>query len=192
MIIDQLEDIDSSKFVLEDESQLSDINKEIARYYCLNARVTWENSIWHLIDKAFYQWVVFQLIQRCTLSFQSSKLLFQLAFHIHLMNVFNSLLHDESNWCFNDLFQVDLSQENTQRKKIQRDRWTRREWWQWCRRARARHMRKERAMMTSSSADSDVDVDATLTTSRSDHRSDDSSEANEVAVTAVSSDDSDE
>jgi len=40
MIIDQLEDIDNSKFVLEDESQLSDINKEIARYYCLNARVT--------------------------------------------------------------------------------------------------------------------------------------------------------
>jgi hypothetical protein len=40
MIIDQLEDINSSKFIFEDESQLSDINEEIARYYCLNARVT--------------------------------------------------------------------------------------------------------------------------------------------------------
>jgi len=40
MIVDQLEDIDSLKFVFKDESQLSDINKEIARYHCLNARIT--------------------------------------------------------------------------------------------------------------------------------------------------------
>jgi len=40
MIIDQLEDIDSLKFVLEDESQLSNINKEIAKYHGLNARIT--------------------------------------------------------------------------------------------------------------------------------------------------------
>jgi len=40
MIVDQLEDIDSSKFIFEDESQLSDINKEITKYHCLNARVT--------------------------------------------------------------------------------------------------------------------------------------------------------
>jgi len=40
MIVDQLKDIDSSKFIFEDESQLSDINKEIARYHCLNARIT--------------------------------------------------------------------------------------------------------------------------------------------------------
>jgi len=40
MIVDQLEDIDDSKFVFEDESQLSDINKEIAKYHCLNAKIT--------------------------------------------------------------------------------------------------------------------------------------------------------
>ncbi len=40
MIIDQLEDIDSSKFVLEDESQLNDINKEVTRYHDLNAKIT--------------------------------------------------------------------------------------------------------------------------------------------------------
>jgi len=40
MIIDQLEDIDSLKFVFENESQLSDINKEVTRYHCLNAKVT--------------------------------------------------------------------------------------------------------------------------------------------------------
>jgi transcription initiation factor IIE alpha subunit len=40
MIIDQLEDIDSSKIIFEDENQLNDINKEIARYHCLNARIT--------------------------------------------------------------------------------------------------------------------------------------------------------
>jgi len=40
MIIDQLEDIDSLKFIFEDENQLSDINKEVAKYHCLNARVT--------------------------------------------------------------------------------------------------------------------------------------------------------
>jgi len=40
MIIDQLKNIDSSKFVFEDESQLSDINKKIARYHCLIARIT--------------------------------------------------------------------------------------------------------------------------------------------------------
>ncbi len=40
MIIDQLKDIDDLKFIFEDESQLSDINKEITRYYCLNARIT--------------------------------------------------------------------------------------------------------------------------------------------------------
>ncbi len=40
MIINQLEDINSSKFILEDESQLSDINKEVARYHDLNAKIT--------------------------------------------------------------------------------------------------------------------------------------------------------
>jgi len=40
MIIDQLKDIDSSKFIFEDENQLSDINKEVAKYHCLNARIT--------------------------------------------------------------------------------------------------------------------------------------------------------
>jgi len=40
MIVDQLEDIDDSKFVFEDENQLSDINKGVAKYHCLNARVT--------------------------------------------------------------------------------------------------------------------------------------------------------
>ncbi len=172
MIIDQLEDINSSKFIFEDESQLSDINEEIARYYCLNARVTWEDSIWRLTDRILYYWVVSRLIQRCTLSFQSLKLLFQLAFHIRLMNVFNSLSHNESSRCFDDLFQINSSQENTWRREIRRDRWTQRKWRRWCRRARARHMRGEEATTTSSSAgsDSDVDVDATLTASRSGHR----------------------
>jgi len=40
MIIDQLENIDSLKFIFEDENQLSNINKEIAKYHCLNARIT--------------------------------------------------------------------------------------------------------------------------------------------------------
>jgi len=40
MNVDQLEDIDDLKFVFEDENQLSDINKEVAKYYCLNARIT--------------------------------------------------------------------------------------------------------------------------------------------------------
>jgi len=40
MIIDQLEDINSLKFIFEDESQLSNINKKIAKYHCLNAKVT--------------------------------------------------------------------------------------------------------------------------------------------------------
>ncbi len=40
MIIDQLENIDSLKFIFEDESQLNDINKEVAKYHCLNAKVT--------------------------------------------------------------------------------------------------------------------------------------------------------
>jgi len=45
MIIDQFKDINSSKFIFEDESQLSDINKKIVRYHCLNARITSKNSI---------------------------------------------------------------------------------------------------------------------------------------------------
>ena len=170
MIIDQLEDIDSLKFVLEDESQLSNINKEIAKYHGLNARITWRNNIWRLTDSDLYHWVVSWLIQRCTLSFQSSKLLFQLTFHIRLMNIFNSLSHDESSWCFNDLFWVNSFQESIWRKETWRDRWIQWEWWWWCRRAKARYMREEKAMMTSSSADSDVNVDVTLTTSRDDHR----------------------
>jgi len=40
MIIDQLEDINSLKFIFKDENQLNDINKEIAKYHCLNAKVT--------------------------------------------------------------------------------------------------------------------------------------------------------
>ncbi len=169
MIIDQLENINSLKFIFEDENQLNNINKEIAKYHCLNARVTWENSIWCLTDSVFYHWVVSQLIQRCTLSFQSLKLLFQLVFHICLMNVFNSLSHDENYWCFNDLFQVDFSQENIRRRRIRRDRWTWRRWWWWCREARAKLMKEKKVMTTSSSVDGDVDVDASLTTSRSGH-----------------------
>ena len=69
MNVDQLEDIDDLKFVFEDENQLSDINKEVAKYYCLNARITWKNSIWRLTDSALCHWVVSRLIQRCTLSF---------------------------------------------------------------------------------------------------------------------------
>ncbi len=40
MIIDQLKNINDLKFIFEDESQLSDINKKIMRYYCLNAKIT--------------------------------------------------------------------------------------------------------------------------------------------------------
>jgi len=40
MIIDQLEDIDSLKFIFENENQLNDINKKIAKYHCLNMRIT--------------------------------------------------------------------------------------------------------------------------------------------------------
>jgi len=40
MIVDQLEDIDDLKFIFENESQLSNINKEVAKYHCLNVKVT--------------------------------------------------------------------------------------------------------------------------------------------------------
>ncbi len=40
MIIDQLENINSLKFIFENKNQLSDINKEIAKYHCLNAKIT--------------------------------------------------------------------------------------------------------------------------------------------------------
>ena len=172
MIVDQLEDIDSSKFIFEDESQLSDINKEITKYHCLNARVTWGNSIWRLTDRVLYHWVVSRLIQRCTLSFQSSKLLFQLAFHVRLTNVFNSLLHDESSRCFDGLFRAGPPQGGTRRERTRRDRWIRRRWRRWCRRARAGHMGGGGAAAASSPAGSDsgVGVDAALAASRSGHR----------------------
>ncbi len=40
MIVDQLKNINSSKFIFEDENQLNDINKEVIKYHCLNARIT--------------------------------------------------------------------------------------------------------------------------------------------------------
>ncbi len=39
MIVDQLENIDGSKFVFEDINELNGINKEVACYHCLNAGV---------------------------------------------------------------------------------------------------------------------------------------------------------
>ena len=170
MIVDQLKDIDSSKFIFEDENQLNNINKEITKYHCLNAKITWRDSIWCLTDDDLYHRVVFWLIQRCTLSFQSLKLLFQLVFHIRLMNIFNSLSHDESNQCFDDLFRVGLFQGSTRRGGIRRGRWTRRGWWRWCRRARAGHMGGGGATAASPPAGSGVGVDAALAASRGGHR----------------------
>ncbi len=70
---------------------LSNINKEIACYHCLNARIIWRDDIWRLTDNALWRWVVSRVIQRCTLSFYSSKLQFQLAFYIRLTSGFNSV-----------------------------------------------------------------------------------------------------
>ncbi len=39
MIVDQLENIDGSKFVFEDINELNGINKVVACYHCLNAGV---------------------------------------------------------------------------------------------------------------------------------------------------------
>ncbi len=39
MIVDQLEDIDGSKFIFEDIDELDDINKGVACYHCMNARI---------------------------------------------------------------------------------------------------------------------------------------------------------
>ncbi len=40
MIIDQLKNINSLKFIFKDENQLSDINKEIVKYHYLNVKIT--------------------------------------------------------------------------------------------------------------------------------------------------------
>jgi len=40
MIIDQLENINCLKLILEDIDKLNDINKEIACYHCLNTKIT--------------------------------------------------------------------------------------------------------------------------------------------------------
>ncbi len=39
MIVDQLKNIDGSKFIFEDIDELNDINKGVACYHCLNAGV---------------------------------------------------------------------------------------------------------------------------------------------------------